>query len=233
MRNAFIIIVTCSLSLFAHAQQALVDKSSKQKIASASQPSQSLPDNPAELKKAAAKFEKEGKIDSAILYLEKASLLDVKDITTQLKLGALYQMNEQYDEALEQYSQIIRQGGAQPHPAAFYGKARTHFAQKGYLEALRNSEIAMRWYLEANKNIAAAEARLLSGQCYMHMGMYQQAIKYFKASKKHYFDRPFYHYYIGYSYMKLNKIKQARQYLLDAEKMGYQVPTYVKMRIQS
>ncbi|RMG27779.1 MAG: hypothetical protein D6730_06495 [Bacteroidetes bacterium] len=170
-----------------------------------------------------------GQLDSAIFYYQRSLELQPGGIIARQSLAAAYLVQEDYPTAISHYQQLIRQHP--DYPEAYQGLARVYLAQKAYEKAIQNSEIALRWYLIAKKHEHAADARMLAGQAYMGIRDYKRAIKYFKASKKHFKDKAFYHYYIGYSYLRLNKEKEAMTYLRTAQNMGYQLPTYVKARL--
>lgn len=171
-----------------------------------------------------------GMLDSTIYYYQRSLDLAPDGIIARQSLAAAHFVEGNHAEAIEHYRTLQQQHP--DYPEAYNGLARVYFAQKDYQKAIDNSEVALRWYLMAKKNLHAAEVRLLAGQAYMHLRAYKTAIKYFKASKKHFRTKGFYHYYIGYCLLKLDKEKEAEKYLSEAKKLGYQLPTYVEDELE-
>lgn len=167
-----------------------------------------------------------GKVDSAIYYYKRSLEIKGDGIIARQSLAAAYLVQEKHEEAIKQYKKILEKHP--DYPEVYHGLARVYLSQKDYDKAIINSEVAMRWYLAGNKNLHAADARMLGGQAYMHKGDYKTAVKYFKACGKHLKDNAYYHYYIGFCYLKMGKTKNAEKFLAVAKEMGYQIPVYVK-----
>jgi len=171
-----------------------------------------------------------GNIDSTIYYYQRSLELKPEGIIARQSLAAAYLVKEDFDTSIKHYK--VLQKDHPDYPEVYHGLSRVYLAKKDYQLAIKNSEVALRWYIAAKKNLHAADARLLMGKAYMYERDYKTAIKYFKAGKKHYQDKAFYHYHIGYCYLYLKKDKVAKEYLSQAEDMGYQLPVYVKDKLK-
>lgn len=169
------------------------------------------------------------RVDSAIFYYKKSLEVYPRGIMAHQNLAAAYQVNQEFDAAINQYRELLRH--YPDYPEAFHGIAIVHYNQSQFVEAIKNSEVAVRLYLSTNNALNAADARMLAGQACQKKGFDDKALKYFKASKKHFDDKPYYHYYIGLSYLNLGKKEKAREYMSRAELMGYQIPPYIKSRL--
>ena len=172
-----------------------------------------------------------GMIDSSIHYYQTSLEKYPRGLDAHQKLAAAYQLKGDDDTAINQYQELLRH--FPNYPQAYYGMALINYNRRHFEESIRGSEMALRLFNASKNNSNAADARMLAGQAYMKMGSYDVAIKYFKASKKHFEAKPFYHYYIGFCYLRTGKKDKANQYLSQAELMGYKVPKYVKEELAS
>ena len=174
-------------------------------------------------------YQQEGQLDSAGYYYQRSLTLKPDGVIASSNLAAVYQKQGLQDSAIAQYHELV---SLYPeYPGAYHGLAAIYLNEKSYEKGIRAAEAALKLYLNAGRPLLAADARMLAGQGYMHLENYKKAIRYFKASKKHFVAKSFYHYYIGYSYMKLGKFDEAKDYLDRSEKMGHQLPTQVKERL--
>ena len=176
-----------------------------------------------------ALYREAGVLDSAVFFFNRSLELNPRGVVAHQNLAAVYQLNGQYEQAIEQYRELLSHHRS--YPEAYYGMALAYYNQEQYPQCIQNAEVAMSLYLSANQALNAADARMLAGQAYMDSGDYKQAIKYFKASRKHFEEKPYFHYYIGYSYLALGDIKSAREYIDKAEMMGYRVPQHIRNRL--
>ncbi len=176
-----------------------------------------------------ALYREAGQLDSAVFFFKRSLELNPRGVVAHQNLGATYQLNGQYEEAIEQYRELLSHHRS--YPEAYYGMALAYYNLEDYPPSIQNAEIAMSLYLSANQSLHAADARMLAGQGYMYSGEYKEAIKYFKASRKHFEERPYYHYHIGFCYLGLGDLKSAREYIDQAELMGYRVPQHIRNRL--
>lgn len=166
--------------------------------------------------------------DSAVHFFETALERYPRGIRSHEGLARVRQLQGDFDGAVQQYESLLRHFS--DYPPAYYGIALVHFNQNKYDETIRNSEQAMRLYLRANRSLAAADARMLAAQAYQKQGDYAQALKYLKASKKHFGDKAYYPYRIGMCYFMMGKTDKAEEYFVLAEMKGYKVPAHVRKK---
>lgn len=175
-------------------------------------------------------YREENKIDSSIFFFNKSLEIFPRNLEAHQELAAAYQLQSDFDAAIKQYLSLLNHYPG--YPEAYYGLARVYLSIEEYAKAIKHSEYAMQLYLAGGRYLQAAESRWLAGRAYLNLDEDQRAIRYFKASKKHFQDKPYYHYYLGLAYLKLDKMKEAQEYLTIAETMGYQVPEYIKDRLE-
>ena len=174
-------------------------------------------------------YQQVGDLDSAEFYYQQSLKLKPEGVIAGSNLAAVYQKQGLQDSAIAQYHRLI---SIYPeYPGAYHGLAAIYLNEKDYDNGIKAAEAALKLYLNAGRPLLAADARMLAGQGYMHLENYKKAIRYFKASKKHFVAKSYFHYYIGYSYMKMGKLAEAQEYLDRSEKMGQQLPTQVKERL--
>ncbi|MEM7660146.1 MAG: tetratricopeptide repeat protein [Bacteroidota bacterium] len=166
--------------------------------------------------------------DSAAHYYETSLDRYPRGIRAHQGLARVCQLQGNFTGAVQQYEELLRH--FPNYPPAFYGIALVQFNQNNYSETIRNSEQAMRLYLQANRPLPAADARMLAAQAYQQQGEYAQALKYLKASKKHFGDKAYFPYRIGMCYFMMGKPAKAEEYFAEAELKGYKVPTHVRQR---
>lgn len=171
-----------------------------------------------------------GELDSAAIAYQKSLKVFPRGLKAHQELAAIYQMNEEYEMAISQYRTLLQHFPG--HPEAYYGMALVHYNQKQYLDAIQASEMAMRIYLNAESNKAAADARMLAGRSYLEIGEEKKAIKYFKASRKQLGDQAYFPYYLGLAHMKMGDKDKANDYLAMAELKGFKIPAYVKHQLK-
>ncbi len=171
----------------------------------------------------------EENLDSTIFYYQKSLDIYPRNLAAHQELAAAYQIQGDFQGAIRQYQSLLDHYPG--YPEAYYGLGRVYFNLEEYYKAIKFSEYAMQTYLAGGKYVQAAESRMLAGRAYLNLDEDQRAIKYFKASKKHFQDKAYYHYYLGLAHLKLDKKKDAEEYLTKAEDMGYQVPSYIKSRL--
>lgn len=176
-----------------------------------------------------ALYREAGVLDSAVYFFKRSLENAPRGVVAHQNLAAVYQLDGQYEAAIEQYRELLSYHRS--YPEAYYGMALSYYNLEQYAACIQHAEIALGLYLNANQALHAADARMLAGQAYMYSGEYKQAIKYFKASRKHFEGRPYYHYYIGFSYLAMGDVKNARTYIDTAESMGYRVPQHIRNRL--
>ena len=174
-------------------------------------------------------YREQGRLDSAVYYFQRSLAVSPRGVVAHQNLAAVYQLDGQYQAAIDQYRELLSYHRS--YPEAYYGTALAYYNLEQYEPCIKYAESALSLYLAANQSLNAADARMLAGQAYMYSGDYKQAIKYFKASKKHFEARPYYHYYIGFSYLGMGNLKTAREYIDTAAAMGYRVPQHIRSRL--
>jgi tetratricopeptide (TPR) repeat protein len=166
--------------------------------------------------------------DSARHYYQLSLDKYPRGIRAHEGLARLYQIQGDFESALNQYQELLRH--YPNYPPAYYGMALIHFSENNFPETIRDSEQALRLYLAANRPLPAADARMLAAQAYQSIGNYQEALKYLKASKKQFGDKPYYHYRVGMCYFMMGKSDKAEDCFVQAEQKGYKVPTHVRKK---
>lgn len=174
-------------------------------------------------------FRAEGDLDSAAIAYQKSLEIFPRGLNAHQELAAIYQMDEEYELAITQYKKILDHFPG--HPEAYYGMALVHFNQKQHLDAIKNSELAMRIYLTAGSNKAAADARMLAGKSYLEIGEPKKAIKYFKASKKQLGEQAYFPYYMGLAHLSTGSREKASDFLGKAKLKGFKIPAYVTHKL--
>lgn len=174
-------------------------------------------------------YRKKDKIDSTIYYYEQSLDVFPRNLEAHQNLAAAYLINEEFEQAIEQYKNLLKYYPG--FPEAYYGLARVYINLARYQEGLRSSEYAMKLYENTARPKEAAEARELLAQCYLNLDENEKAIKYFKANRRFFHQKPFHHYYIGLAYLKSSKAKKAEESFAKAEEMGYDVPEHIKNRL--
>ena len=164
--------------------------------------------------------------DSAMHFYQSSLDKYPRGVHAHEGLARMYQAQEEYDAAIFQYQQLLRH--YPNYPPAFYGMAWVYFNQHDFESSIENSEKALRLYLAANRPEPAADARMLAAQAYLKDGNYNRAIKYFKASKKRFGDKPYYYYHLGECYLMAGKKEKAAELFTQAENMGYNLPVHLK-----
>ncbi|TAE54718.1 MAG: hypothetical protein EAZ89_06400 [Bacteroidetes bacterium] len=175
-------------------------------------------------------FQKLGNTDSAIAWYERVLAVAPRHLEAAQSLAAAYHMESRYDDAISAYRTLLTYYA--DYPYAYYGMGLVYYSQQDYDRAITNGETALRIFLAGDRADLASDARMLAGQGYMQQGNYERAIQYFKASRKHYEGKPFYHYYLGYSYLMMGNKEKGVEALLLSEQMGYKIPAYIKNRMQ-
>lgn len=178
----------------------------------------------------AALHQAAGNLDSTIYYYKRSLTIYPRGLMAHQNLATAYQLQGDATAAIDQYRELLR--NYPDYPEAYYAVALTHYSQEQYTDAVLAAEQAMRIYLRGARNDRAADARMLAGQGYMSLKNYDSALKYFKASRKHVGDKPYFHYYVGYCLLMQEKWDKALEALRQAEAMGYQIPEYMKSQIQ-
>lgn len=174
-------------------------------------------------------YREQGVMDSAIFFFQRSLELNPRGVVAHQNLAAVYQLEGQYQAAIDQYRTLLSYHRS--YPEAYYGTALAYYNLEQYDACIKYAESALGLYMAASQSLNAADARMLAGQGYMYSGDYKHAIKYFKASKKHFEDRPYYHYYIGFCYLGMGNDKSAREYIDKAAIMGYRVPQHIRNRL--
>ncbi|MDX2247886.1 MAG: tetratricopeptide repeat protein [Bacteroidia bacterium] len=170
-------------------------------------------------------------IDSTILYYQKSLEVYPRGLKAHQDLAAAFQIKGDYQAAIDQYKELLRH--YPDYPQAYYGMALVHFNQRQFPETIRTSEAAMRIFLSGKSFENASDARMLAGQAYMNTGDYEKAVQYFKASKKQMEDKPYYHYYLGFCYLRMGNKDKASENLAQAEVMGYKIPVNIKDELKN
>lgn len=166
--------------------------------------------------------------DSALYYYQSSLEKYPRSIRAHEGLARLFQAREQYSSAIIQYQELLRH--YPDYPPALYGMALVYFNINAFEESITHSEKAMKLYLAANRPQAAADARMLAGQAYLKHGNYNRAIKYFKASKKRFGDKPYFYYHLGECYLMQGNSDKASEFFATAESMGYHLPAHLKKK---
>ena len=164
-------------------------------------------------------------VDSTIHYYKASLEIYPRGLQAHQSLAAAYQIKGDFDAAINQYRELLRH--YKDYPQAYYGMALVHFNQREFPEAVRASEAAMQIFMRGKSLVNAADARMLAGQSYMNLGEYNKAIQYFKANKKYFSDKPYFYYYMGFSYLRLGKKEKAHENFNQAKRMGYKIPVNV------
>ena len=157
--------------------------------------------------------------------LETAIKLYPRSLQAHEEMALLYLNNYQEDKAIQQYITLLSHHPG--YPEAFLSIAQIYFDQGKYGDALHASEGAIRILISRANSKRAADARLLAGRCYLKLGQYKTAIKYFKANKKQMGQEGVYFYYLGLAYFKDGNKNKASEYLLEAQYRGYKIPDYL------
>lgn len=175
-------------------------------------------------------YKQENHLDSARYFFEKSLSFRPDGIVANLNLAALNQLEGQTEPAIKAYQQLLKY-----HPncaEGYYGLAMVYLNNKDGENAIKFAEFAMQLYMNNQQMEAAAEARMLAARGYMEQKNYKRAVKYVKACKKQFQDKPFYYYYLGLGNLKMGKNEDALENLEKAREMGYQLPTWVTDRMQ-
>ncbi|MEL6675685.1 MAG: tetratricopeptide repeat protein [Bacteroidota bacterium] len=169
-------------------------------------------------------------LDSSILLYQSLLEKNPRDLQTHQDLAAAFMMEARYHDAITQYKALLKH--YPDFPAAFYGIAMAYFNLEQYSDAVLNSELAMRMYLSSKSNLNAADARMLAGKSYLELNNFDKAIKYFKASKKHFQGKPYFPFYLGLAYLGKGDKDKARQYFGQAEALGYNIPSNYSQQLK-
>lgn len=164
-------------------------------------------------------------VDSTIYYYKASLDIYPRGLDAHQSLAAAYQIKGDFEAAINQYRELLRH--YKDYPQAYYGMALVHFNQREFPETIRASEAAMQIFMRGKSLVNAADARMLAGQAYMNLGEYNKALQYFKASKKYFSDKPYYYYYMGFCYLRLDKKEKAHENFNQAKRMGYKIPVNV------
>lgn len=169
-----------------------------------------------------------GKKDSALYYYQSSLEKYPRGIRAHEGLARLYQKQGENETAILQYQELLQH--YPDYPPALYGMSMVYFSQNQFVESIHYSEKAMRQYLSANRPELAADARMLAGQAYLKNGNANRAIKYFKASKKRFGDKPYFYYHLGECYLMLGKADKAEESFAEAQARGYQIPMHLRKK---
>jgi tetratricopeptide (TPR) repeat protein len=168
------------------------------------------------------------KPDSAVRYYRRSIGLYPRNLWALQALSLTYHLKGEYQQAIDSYKDLQSQYPA--YPEGYLGMARILFDLEQFREALPRAEQAMRLYLQGGENLRAADARMLAGRCYLAIGEPKRALRYFKASERHFETESFFPFYLGQAYLDMGKKEKALTYLLDAKSQGFQVPAYLMER---
>ncbi|MEM7375421.1 MAG: tetratricopeptide repeat protein [Bacteroidota bacterium] len=166
--------------------------------------------------------------DSALSMYQSSLEKYPRGIRAHEGLARLYQKKGEHQTAILQYQELLQHYPG--YPPALYGMAMVYFTQNQFPESIEYSEQAMRLYLAANRPEHAADARMLAGQAYLKHGNANRAIKYFKASKKRFGDKPYFYYHLGECYLMLGKTEKAEELFAQAQSRGYQIPMHLRKK---
>ena len=174
-------------------------------------------------------YRQEGKLDSAVYYFEMSLDRNPDGVLAYQNLAATYQLKGEYDEAISLYEELL--SIFPNYTEAYFGLGKLFLEKKDYFRSQMYANVALKKFIEEKQNHRAADARMLAAQSYLGDRNYKKAIKYLKANKKYTSHKAFHPYYIGFCYLKLGKKEKAKDYLIEAKKMGYQLPVYIKEQL--
>ncbi len=171
-------------------------------------------------------YRENGNLDSAVFFYKLSLEAKPRGILARQNLAATYQLLGNDEYAIEEYHQLLNY--YPNYPEAYYGLAKVYLARKSYFRGITYAETALRKFMDSDDDERIADTRMLLARAYMMDNQYETAKKILKANKKDFGHKPFYHYYLGVCYLKLDKDKKAEKYLNKAKRMGYYLPTYVE-----
>ncbi len=171
-------------------------------------------------------YRENGNLDSAAFFYNLSLDNNPQGILARQNLAATYQLIGNEDYAIEEYHQLLNY--YPNYPEAYYGLAKVYIQRKDYFRGITYAETALRKFMDSKEEERIVDTRMLLARAYMKDNQYETAKKVLKANKKALSHKPFFHYYMGVCYMKLDKDKKAEKHLNRAKRMGYHLPTYVK-----
>lgn len=125
----------------------------------------------------------------------------------------------------ENYNKLIK---LQPsNPEGYYGLGMALMELKEYNMALSNTKTAIELYNKADKKLGD-EVYYLLGMNHFHLEHYDSALFNLEKVYDGYSDEMDINYALAICYLKLNENSKAKEFMIEAESLGAEIPVQIK-----